>query len=63
MQANSGSMQTSERYNMDPTVQEDIKQFLQMQQNGINHLVEIINTDLSHLKTIRDGMQELIQRH
>lgn len=55
-------MTNMERYKMEPAVQEDIKQFLRMEQTGINHLVEIINTDVVHLKTIRDGMQELIQR-
>lgn len=49
-------------YKMDPNVQEDIKQFLKMQQNGIAHLVDIINNDLKDLKTIFEGMNEIIKK-
>lgn len=53
-------VQTNEHYQVDPNVQQDIKQFLKMEQNGINHLVDIINNDLKDLKIITDGMKELI---
>ncbi|GLV43779.1 Nucleoporin 54kD [Carabus blaptoides fortunei] len=57
-----GQVSTSERYNMDSVIQEDIINFLRMEQHGITHLVDIITTDLSHLKMIREGMQELLQK-
>lgn len=47
---------------MDSVIQEDIINFLRMEQHGITHLVDIITTDLSHLKMIRDGMQELLHK-
>lgn len=54
-------MQTGEQYKMEPGVQEDIKQFLKMEQNGISHLVEIINNDLRDLKIISEGMNQILQ--
>lgn len=51
--------QNYERYKMEPNVQEDIKQFLKMEQNGIAHLINIINTDMKHLKIISDGLTKL----
>ncbi|KAF2900896.1 hypothetical protein ILUMI_05301 [Ignelater luminosus] len=51
--------QNYERYKMEPNVQEDIKQFLKMEQNGIAHLINIINTDMKHLKIIADGLAKL----
>lgn len=52
---------SQETYKMDPKVQEDLKQFLQMQQQGITELVKIVNEDLNDLKTIQDGLNEVIQ--
>lgn len=49
-----------EIYKMDPKAQEDIKQFLMMQQQGISELVKIINEDLKDLKVIHDGLNEVI---
>lgn len=54
-------VQTNEHYQIDKTVQQDIRQFLKMEQNGISHLVDIINNDLKDLKIISDGMNELIR--
>lgn len=54
-------IQTGEQYKMEPGVQEDIKQFLKMEQNGISHLVEIINNDLRDLKIISEGMNQILQ--
>ncbi|KAL3280106.1 hypothetical protein HHI36_017612 [Cryptolaemus montrouzieri] len=53
--------QYNEHYNIDPQVQEDIKQFLQMEQTGISHLINIINTDLEALKIISDGMNQFLK--
>lgn len=51
----------SESYKIDPQVQEDIKQFLQMEQTGISHLVAIINNDLQALKIITEGMNQMLK--
>ncbi|XP_045480908.1 nucleoporin p54-like isoform X1 [Harmonia axyridis] len=53
--------QYNEHYNIDPQVQEDIKQFLQMEQTGISHLINIINTDLQALKIISEGMNQCLK--
>lgn len=53
-------MVKNEKYKMEPKAQDDIKQFLKMEQNGIAHLVNIINQDLQDLKIISDGMQDLV---
>lgn len=50
---------SNERYKMEPDSQDDIKQFLKMEQNGIAHLVKIINTDLKNLKIISDGLVKM----
>lgn len=50
-----------ERYSMDPAVQDDIKQFLMMEQSGMAHLIETIQTDMTNLKIIKDGMTRLLQ--
>ncbi|KAJ9577545.1 hypothetical protein L9F63_005918 [Diploptera punctata] len=52
-----------ERYSMDPAVQDDIKQVLMMEQNGMAHLIETIQTDMTNLKIIKDGMTRLLQGH
>lgn len=51
-----------DQYKMDVNVQEEIKQFLTMEQNGISHLIKIINTDLEHLKIIHDGMHQYLKK-
>ncbi|GLH05472.1 Putative nucleoporin Nup54, partial [Gryllus bimaculatus] len=53
----------AERYAMDPGVQEDIKQFLLMEQNGMAHLIDIIQNDLASLKIMKDGLLNLLQGH
>lgn len=50
-----------ETYKMETKAQEDIKQFLQMQQQGIAELIKIVNDDFSDLKTIQDDLNEVIQ--
>lgn len=45
-----------ECYKIDPNVQEDIKQFLSMEQNGISHLISIVNEDMKHLKIVSEGL-------
>lgn len=49
-----------EKYKIQPAVQEDIRQFLKLEHNGIAHLVEMINKDLRDLKIISEGMNQLL---
>ncbi|KAK3913364.1 putative nucleoporin Nup54 [Frankliniella fusca] len=62
MQREKGEQKEPERYTMDPTVQDDIKQFLRMQQDGMQHLVQTIQQDLADLKIIKEGMIKLLHR-
>lgn len=62
MQREKGEQKESERYTMDPTVQDDIKQFLRMQQDGMQHLVQTIQQDMADLKIIKEGMIKLLHR-
>ncbi|XP_023712908.1 probable nucleoporin Nup54 [Cryptotermes secundus] len=50
-----------ERYSMDPSVQEYIKQFLVMKQKGMVRLTDTIQTDLATLKIIKEGITRLLQ--
>jgi hypothetical protein len=38
-------------------------QFLVMEQNGMAHLIETIQTDMASLKIIKEGMTRLLQGH
>lgn len=51
---------TQDQYKMDATVQEEIKQFLSMEQTGISHLIKIINSDMEALRVISEGMNQLM---
>ncbi|XP_015601812.1 nuclear pore complex protein Nup54 isoform X2 [Cephus cinctus] len=55
--------QNYERYTMDPIAQDDIKTYLNMEQQGMMQLISTINTDLENLKIIKDGMEELLEGH
>ncbi|XP_015122055.1 nuclear pore complex protein Nup54 [Diachasma alloeum] len=56
-------MQSQERYSMDPIVQDDIKAYLSLQQQGMAQLIDTINTDMESLKVIKDGMADLLTGH
>lgn len=51
----------NEVYKIDPDGQEELKQFLLMQQRGIAHLISIANQDLGDLKVITEGMNQLLR--
>ncbi|GFG29847.1 hypothetical protein Cfor_00778 [Coptotermes formosanus] len=63
MQRQEAAHREVERYTMDPAIQDDIKQFLVMEQNGMAHLIETIQTDVASLKIIKEGMTRLLQGH
>ncbi|XP_022910266.2 nucleoporin p54 [Onthophagus taurus] len=52
----------NERYKMEPKVQDDVKQFLQMEQNGIAYLINVINNDLKDLKLIQYGLLQFLNK-
>ncbi|KAK3741576.1 hypothetical protein QZH41_012522 [Actinostola sp. cb2023] len=58
-----GSDRTEGRYSMDPSLQNELKQHLEQQQEGLIHLISIIKDDLEDLKTIDHGLgQSLVVR-
>ncbi|XP_053600804.1 probable nucleoporin Nup54 [Plodia interpunctella] len=57
--ASAGTAQ--ERYQLDPGAQEDVKQFLTLQQKGMAHLMETAKKDLEALNIIADGMSRLVR--
>lgn len=38
-------------------------QFLTMEQSGMTHVIDTIQSDLSDLKRIKDGMMRILQGH
>lgn len=52
--------QSNQNYRIDADAQEEIKQFLKMQQNGIGQLINIINNDLQSIKIINEGMKQIV---
>ncbi|KAJ0181046.1 hypothetical protein K1T71_003131 [Dendrolimus kikuchii] len=50
-----------ERYQLDPGAQEDVKQFLSLQQRGMAHLMDMARKDLTALNTIAEGMAQLVR--
>ncbi|XP_050305929.1 nucleoporin p54 isoform X2 [Anthonomus grandis grandis] len=49
-------------YRIDADAQEDIRQFLKMEQSGISQLVNIVNNDIKALQIISDGYKELLEK-
>ncbi|KAH1022783.1 hypothetical protein HUJ04_012128 [Dendroctonus ponderosae] len=49
-------------YQVNADAQDEIKQFLKLEQNGISQLINIVDTDLKSLQIITDGLKELVQR-
>ncbi|KAJ8921691.1 hypothetical protein NQ315_010601 [Exocentrus adspersus] len=52
--------QNNHNYRLDAEAQEEIKQFLKMQQNGIAQLINIINNDLQAIKIMNEGMKQMV---
>lgn len=51
-----------ERYNVDGSLIDDIRQHLKYEQDGISHLVSILKEDLEDLKIIGSGLKEVLDR-
>nr|CAD7579911.1 unnamed protein product [Timema californicum] len=50
-----------ETYNMDEIVQDEVRQYLAMEQNGMAQLINIIQADMADLTTIKNGMMRMLQ--
>lgn len=49
------------KYKLVPENQMELKEFLQLQQNGISKLVEIVRDDLQSLNIINQGMRQILE--
>ncbi|KAL0276640.1 UNVERIFIED_CONTAM: hypothetical protein PYX00_004170 [Menopon gallinae] len=61
VKAHSKSNKEPQRYKMDSDVIADIKQFLTMEQSGMTHVIDIIQSDLADLKRMKEGMMRILQ--
>lgn len=61
LQRSASAGASHERYHLDPGAQEDVKQFLTLQQRGMAHLLDTARKDLAALNTIADGMSRLVR--
>lgn len=59
---NSQKQSETTNYRIDADAQDEIKQFLKMEQYGITQLIDIINNDMKCLKIISTGLRELIEK-
>eukprot|EP00058_Branchiostoma_floridae_P001530 XP_002587018.1 hypothetical protein BRAFLDRAFT_103834 [Branchiostoma floridae] len=57
------SGRAEERYSMEATMQEELRQHLKQQQEGLTHLIGIIKDDMEDLKVIEQGLSEVTQHH
>lgn len=61
MQRNQWNNSTINEYTLDTDSSEEMKTFLTMQQKAIEFLIETVNKDTKSLKTIADGMGQLVR--
>ncbi|KAL4706867.1 hypothetical protein ACJJTC_010101 [Scirpophaga incertulas] len=61
LQRSASAGASHERYHLDPGAQEDVKQFLTLQQRGMAHLLDTARKDLAALNTIAEGMSRLVR--
>lgn len=52
--------QNTQQYRVDAEAQDEIKQLLKLEQNGISQLINIIVTDLKSLNIISEGMMNML---
>lgn len=50
------------RYSMEKSMQDDLKQHLEKQQEGLMHLTSVIRSDYQDLKVIQQGLEEHVPR-
>ncbi|CAD0195612.1 unnamed protein product [Chrysodeixis includens] len=61
LQRSASAGASHERYHLDPGAQEDVKQFLSLQQKGMAHLLDTARKDLAALGIIAEGMSRLVR--
>lgn len=59
MQRSQWSSSGATEYTLDPASQEEMKNFLTVQQNAMQFLIETVNKDLKDLKVISDGLSQM----
>ncbi|XP_005112153.1 nucleoporin p54 isoform X2 [Aplysia californica] len=62
MQIQTGSGRSEQGYNMDTETQVEIKQILKQQQEGLQHLINIIKEDATDLQLIEQGISKTQSR-
>ncbi|XP_071443724.1 probable nucleoporin Nup54 [Hetaerina americana] len=61
MQRQDPAPKEMERYAMDPAMQEEIKQFMLMEQNGLSQLTDIVQADLSNILIMKEDLSRMLQ--
>lgn len=61
MQRNQWNTFNVTEYTLDKDSSEEMKTFLSMQQKAMSFLIETVNKDMKALKTITDGMKQIVR--
>lgn len=61
MQRNQWNTFNVTEYTLDKDSSDEMKTFLSMQQKAMSFLIETVNKDMQALKTITDGMKEIVR--
>ncbi|XP_046399806.1 probable nucleoporin Nup54 isoform X2 [Ischnura elegans] len=61
MQRQDPAPKEMERYAMDPAMQEEIKQFMLMEQNGLSQLTDIVQADLNNIVIMKEDLSRMLQ--
>lgn len=61
MQRQDPAPKEMERYAMDPAMQEEIKQFMLMEQNGLSQLTDIVQADLNNILIMKEDLSRMLQ--
>ncbi|XP_077983788.1 nucleoporin p54-like [Glandiceps talaboti] len=62
MQSQALAVRSEERYSIDMALQEEIRQHLKQQQEGIRHLMSVIKDDIEDLQLIENGLVDVIHQ-
>ncbi|KAG8240390.1 hypothetical protein J437_LFUL002532 [Ladona fulva] len=61
MQRQDPAPKEMERYAMDPAMQEEIKQFMLMEQNGLSQLTDVVQADLNNVAIMKEELARMLQ--
>ncbi|XP_070552255.1 nuclear pore complex protein Nup54-like [Ptychodera flava] len=62
MQSQASAARNEARYSIDLALQEEIKQHLKQQQEGIRHLINVIKDDVEDLQLVENGLSDIIHQ-